>query len=70
MGGAEDAGFVEEGVVGGSSCREEERVCWGGADELSEGDIVLQEGQLVGGVEGLSEAGQSRVLMGDGRVLT
>jgi hypothetical protein len=53
--GAEDAGFVEEGVVGGSGCGEEEGVCWGRADELSEGDIVLQEGYLVGGVDGRSE---------------
>jgi hypothetical protein len=53
--GAEDAGFVEEGVVGGSGCGEEEGVRWGGADELSEGDIVLQEGYLVGGVDGGSE---------------
>jgi hypothetical protein len=53
--GAEDAGFVKEGVVGGSSCGEEEGVCWGRADELSEGDIVLQEGYLVGGVDGRSE---------------
>jgi hypothetical protein len=55
VGRAEDAGFVEEGVVGGSGCGEEEGVCWGGADERSEGDIVLQEGYLVGGVGERSE---------------
>jgi hypothetical protein len=52
VGGAEDAGFVEEGIVGSSGCGEEEGVRWGGTDELAEGDIVLQERYLVGGIDG------------------
>ena len=55
VGGAEDAGFVEEGVVGCAGCGEEEGVCWGGTDELAEGDIVLQKGHLVSCVDGRSE---------------